>query len=190
MRKLRASILLAALSLGAAHAFTWEPFTFPEGDQGYTLEIVQGEDGPATTIDIDVVDVGDAYDVTTTMTYQQAGVPKSDLDSAMFGGSTFGMFAMGPMMMFGPSFMMVPMMLGEEDIRVREEPIRVMGFGSLHMDSEVEVAGRTCVVMRMVPDGDPEAGYEFAVAEGVPFPCYSRYGQGDDVVEIRLVRIE
>ena len=190
MRSIRVPILLVALSLGAAHAFTWEPFVFPEGDQSYVLEIVQGQDGPATTIEIDVVDVGDAYDVTTSMTYQQAGVPKGDLESAMFGGSSIGMFAMGPMMMFGPSFMMVPMMLGEEDIHVREEPIRVMGFGALHMEREVEVAGRSCVVMRMVPDADPEAGYEFAVAEGVPFPCYSRYGQGEDAVEIRLVRIE
>lgn len=190
MRPIRPLLVAAAVLLGAAHAFTWEPFVFPEGDQRYTLEIVQGQEGPATTIDIDVVDTGELYDVTTTMTTQQLGVGSGDLDSAVFGGGSFGMFAMGPMMLFGPSFMMLPVMLGEEDIRVRQEPIRIMGFGNLYMEAEVEVAGRTCVVVRLEPDGDAGGGFEFGLAEGLPFPCYSRYGEGEDAVEIRLVRVE
>jgi hypothetical protein len=189
MPTLRLVATTFALLLGAAQAFTWEPFVFPEGDQSYTLEIVEADDIPSTTIRIEIVDVGDGYDVTTTTTLQQTGVSQDDLESAAFGGGAFGMFAMGPMMMFGPSFMMLPMMLGEEDIRVREEPMRVMGAGSLYMDAEVEVAGQRCVVLRFEPDQEGGGGFEFAVAEGVPFPCYSRYGTGDDVVEIRLVEI-
>jgi hypothetical protein len=179
----------ALVLLGAAQAFTWEPFVFPEGDQSYTLEVVEADDIPSSTIRIEIVDVGDGYDVTTTTTLQQTGVSQDDLQGAAFGGGAFGMFAMGPMMMFGPSFMMLPMMLGEEEIRVREEPIRVMGAGSLYMEEEVEVAGQRCVVLRFEPDQEGGGGFEFAVAEGVPFPCYSRYGTGDDVVEIRLLEI-
>lgn len=184
----RTFVLLAALVLSAAHAFTWEPFAFPEGDQGYTLEIAQEGDGPVTTIDIDVTSTGDGFDVTTTTTVRQTGIAQEEVEDAMFGGG-FGLFAMGPMMMFGPSFMMVPMMLGEEEVRVRAEPMRMMGFGSVFMDREVEVAGRTCVVVRVVPDGNPDGEFEFALAEDLPFPCYSRYGQGDDVVEVRLVEV-
>lgn len=180
----------ALLVIGAVHAFTWEPFVFPEGDQSYTLEIVEADEIPSTTIRIDIVDTGDGYDVTTTTTLQQTGVGQSELENAAFGGGAFGMFAMGPMMLFGPSFMMLPMMLGEEDIRVREEPMRVMGAGSLYMEEEVEVAGQSCVVLRFEPDQEGGGGFEFAVAEGVPFPCYSRYGTGDDVVEIRLTDVQ
>jgi len=183
------SIVGVLVLLSGAHAFTWEPFVFPEGDQSYTLEIASADDIPSTTIRIDIVDTGDGYDVTTTTTLQQRGVGQGELENAAFGGGAFGMFAMGPMMMFGPSFMMLPMMLGEEDIRVREEPMRVMGAGSLYMEEEVEVAGQRCVVLRFEPDQEGGGGFEFAVAEGVPFPCYSRYGTGDDVVEIRLTDV-
>ncbi len=86
------------------------------------------------------MDTGDGFDVTTNMTFEQRGVQSGDLQEAIFSGGFTGMFAMGPMMMFGPASMMLPMMLGDEEIRVRSEPIRVMGFGSMHMEREVEIA--------------------------------------------------
>lgn len=185
---LAAALLLAAA--GAAQAFGWEPFAFEPRDQAYTIEVVQGNDVPTSTIEIDVVAQGDGFDVTTTMTTEQTGVAIDELDGALFGGGSFAMLAMGPTMLFGPAAMMVPALVGQEDIRVREEPIRVMGYGTLHMEREVEVAGRTCVVLRFEVDEQPDAGFEFAVADGVPIPCFSRFGSGDDAVEIRLTRIE
>lgn len=192
-KTIRSLVLVAAITvLAAAHAFQWTPFEFPSGNQAYTLEIYEGADAerPSTTLDIDVADTGGTFDVTTNMTFEQRGVEAGNLQDAIFSGGFTGMFAMGPMMMFGPASMMLPMMLGEEDIRVRSEPIRIMGFGRMHMEREVEIAGHACVVIRVEPDGDGAQGFEFAVAEGVPFPCYSSFGEGEDAVEIRLVRVE
>lgn len=185
-------IITAMLVLGWAQAFQWAPFEFPSGDQSYTLEIYQGADPeqPSTTLDIEVVDTGGTFDVTTDIRFEQRDVAPGNLQQAIFGGGFTGMFAMGPMMMFGPASMMLPMMMGEEDIRVRSEPIRVMGFGRMHMDREIEMAGHTCVVIRVESDADGGPSFEFAVAEGVPFPCYSSFGEGENAVEIRLVRAE
>lgn len=182
----------AGLVFGGAHAFQWTPFEFPEGDQGYTLEIYQGADPdrPSTIMDIDVVDSGEGFDVTTNMTFEQRGVQPGNLQDAIFSGGFTSMFAMGPMMMFGPASMMLPMVLGDEDIRVRAEPIRIMGFGRMHMEREIEMAGHTCVVVRVEPDQEGAQSFEFAVADDVPFPCYSSFGEGEDAVEIRLVRVE
>lgn len=193
MRTVALGTLLALLPLwGAGHAFEWTPFEFPDRDQAYTLEIWQGEDAerPEAIMEIDVTSTGEGFDVVTNMRYERQAVDQSELEDAIFGAGFMGMFTMGPMMMFGPFAMMLPMLLGEEDIRVRSEPIRVMGVGRLHMDREVEVAGRTCVVVRLEPDNEGAGEMEFALAEGVPFPCYSRYGSGADAVEVRLVRIE
>lgn len=181
----RCLVVLLVVALGGAHAFQWMPFEFPPGDQGYTMEVVT-EEG-VSRFDIEIVDRGGSYDVTTTMLFEQVGVPLDDLGGAMFGGSGAAMFAFGPMMLFGPSFFLLPMLLGQEDIRVQETPIRVMGMGTMYMEREEVVAGHVCVVIRMdLGDGDE---LEFAVAEGVPIPCFSRYGTGSDAIEARLIDI-
>ncbi len=177
--------LVVAVALGGAQAFQWMPFEFPPGDQGYTMEIVT-EDG-VSQIDIDIVDRGGSYDVTTTMTFEQAGVPLDGLSDAMFGGAGLTMFGFGPMMLFGPSFFLLPMMLGQEEIQVQDTPIRVMGMGTMYMDREEVVAGHVCVVIRMELEGDD--ALEFAVAENLPIPCFSRYGSGDDAMEARLIDV-
>ena len=137
--------------------------------------------------DVDIVERDGAYDVTTTMTLDQVGIAPDELSDAMFGGSGLAMFGFGPMVFYGPTFFLLPMLLGEEDIAVHGTPIRVMGMGTLHMDREEVVAGRTCVVIRMELEAGDEI--EFAVAEGVPLPCFSRYGTGSDAIEVRLIEI-
>lgn len=178
-------VVLLTVALGGAQAFQWTPLEFPPGDQGYTMEIVTDEG--VSRIDIDIVDDDGSYDVTTTMTLDQVGIAQDDLDGAVFGGSGMAMFGLGPMMLFGPSFFVLPMVLGEEDIAVTDTPIRVMGMGTMHMDREEVVAGRTCVVIRMELEGGDEL--EFAVAEGLPLPCFSRYGSGSDAIEVRLIDV-
>jgi hypothetical protein len=173
------------ITLGMAQAFSWTPLEFPAGDQGYTLEITSA-DG-VSRVDIDIVESGGVHEVTTRMTLVQGGVDQSDLADAMFGGSGLAMFAFGPMMLFGPTFFLMPMLLGQEDIAVRDAPIEMMGVGRMYMDREEVVAGRTCVVLRAELEGGDEM--EFAVAEGVPLPCFSRYGSGSDAIEARLTEI-
>lgn len=183
--------LVVATTVGGALAFEWTPFEFPEGDQHYTLELTTGgADAQVVTIDIAIQASADGYDAVTTMTIDQSVASAAELGEVAFGGSALGMFAFGPMMLFGPSFMMLPMMMGQEDIHVRQEPIRIMGMGSLFMESTEQIAGHECVVMKLELDQTPDEVMEFAVAEGVPFPCYTRFGQGDDAVEVRLVRAE
>lgn len=181
----RLVVTCLVVALGGAHAFQWTPFEFLPGDQGYTMEIVT-EEG-TSIVDIDMVESDGSYEVTTTMTLVQSGVDQDALSDAMFGGSGLAMFGFGPMMLFGPSFFLLPMLLGEEDIAVQATPIRVMGMGTMYMDREEVVAGHTCVVIRMeLEDGDE---LEFAVAENLPVPCFSRYGSGGDAIEARLIDV-
>lgn len=185
LRNRTLAILALAALLGAAHAFQWEPFEFPPGDQGYTIEVTSAEG--TLVLDVDIVDLSGTFDVRTVMTYDQVGVEASDLGIAMFGGAGISMLGFGPMMLFGPSFFILPMVLGQEDIAVREEPIPVMGMGTLVMEREVEVAGHVCVVIRFEVEGGDTL--EFAIAEDLPVPCYSRYGSGADAVEARLIEV-
>ena len=178
-------VTLTTLALTSAFAFQWAPFEFGPGDQRYTIEIRTG-DAPVTTLEVTMLDRDDGFHVSTVMRFEQKGVRQADLGNAMFGGQALGMFGLGPMLVFGPSYMMLPMLLGNEEVRVREEPLRVMGFGSLFMEREEVVAGHTCVVMRLELDGGDDS-FEFAVAEGLPVPCFSRYGSGRDQVEMRLI---
>jgi len=173
------------VALGVAQAFSWAPFEFAPGDQGYTMEVVNA-DGVAR-FDIDLVDRGGSFDLTTSMTVTQAGVAPGSISDAMFGGSGMAMFAFGPMMLFGANYFFLPLLLGQEDIAVRADPVGVKGIGLLFMDREEVVAGRTCVVIRMELEGGDTT--EFAVAEGLPLPCFSRYGSGSDAVVARLIEI-
>jgi hypothetical protein len=90
------------------------------------------------------------------------------------------------MVFYGPAFMMLPMLLGKEDIHVRSEPVRVAGVGSVFMDKSETIAGHECVVLRLEMD-DGSAPIEMALAEDLPFPCSSRYGDEGDRTTIRLI---
>lgn len=182
--------ILAALALaGSAFAFEWTTGVFPSGDQHYTLEFRygSGEEAQASTVDIDLVDRGGTYTVTSTVTsVQEIAGDELDLGVLTLGN---GMGALGPSIMFGPMFMFLPMMLEGQDIRVRDEPIVVLGMGEMHMERTEQVAGLECVVVRFEqPDSD--LTMEFALAEGLPFPCFSRYGSGDEISEFRLLEAD
>jgi hypothetical protein len=188
LRTLITVALTALLSTGLAQeGFTWSPDQFPEGDQTYVLQVTNAGNAEGMTLRIEVVQGDAGYDVTTTIVSNQTGLTQDDLGGAAFGGSMMGGLALGPMLFYGPMFMMLPLMLGQEEIRVRTEPMVVMGMGRLIMDSTVEIAGHTCVEIRFEANDDPDATLEFALADGVPFPCYTRFGSGDDAVEMLLI---
>lgn len=191
MRKVLVITVLLGL-LSNAFAFKWSFDQWPAGNQNYTFEVRSGDGDTAqvATIDVAITDTGGQFDVVTTMTVNQTGIAQSDLSSAAFGGSALGMFAFGPMLFYGPAFMLLPMMIGEEDISVRSEPLRVMGMGKIYMDKSEQIAGHECVILRLEMDEDESSNMEFAVAEGLPIPCFSSYGTGSDRVEIRLVKAE
>ena len=179
------TILAIAALLGAAQAFQWEPFDFPPGDQGYTIQVTSAEG--VLVLDVEIVDRNGSFDVRTVMTFDQVGVGSGDLGTAMFGGAGMAVFGFGPMMLFGPSFFLLPMVLGQEEIAVREEPIDVMGMGTMRMEREETIAGRVCVVISLELGGGDEL--EFAINEDLPIPCYSRYGSGANAVEARLLEV-
>ncbi|MCA9839021.1 MAG: hypothetical protein KC422_19045 [Trueperaceae bacterium] len=182
--------VLVFLFSSQSFAFTWQFDQWPEGDHTYTLEIHQGESDQVVTLTIDLKDTGGTYDVSTTMVINQTEVAPAELSTAAYGGEALGMFMFGPMIFYGPAFMMLPMMLGDEDIHVRSEPMRVMGMGSISMDHAETIAGYECVVLSFTTDDEPDNVMEFALAENLPFPCYSKYGSGSDAIEIRLVSAE
>jgi hypothetical protein len=136
-------------------------------------------------MEIDITDQGDSFDVLKTMAVRQ-DVSKDEMDFMNMGGFTSGLNMMGPAMMFGPMFMCLPMMLEGQDIRVRSEPLVILGMGEMHMERTEMVAGHECVVIRFEPAGGDDT-FEFALAENVPFPCFSRYGSGYDLMEMRLI---
>ncbi len=186
---IRLMAAVALLATGSALAFQWSPDAFPTGSHSYTWEMtVDSGDGPqSATITLDITQKGDSYDTATTMKVTQTGVSHDDLSTAALGGSMLGALALGPMMVFyGPAFMMLPMLLGKEDIHVRSEPVRVAGMGSIYMDKSETIAGHTCVVLRLEMD-DGSAPIEMALAEDLPFPCSSQYGDAGDRTTIRLI---
>lgn len=192
MNPLRVTVVIAFLVASWSSAFTWDPSAFPAGNQRYTFEItVEGSDGPSvSTLDYEVIQAGDTYDTVSTLTVRSSGVTQDELSDAMFGGDALGTLAFGPMLAFyGPAIFMLPMMLGAEDIHVRSEPVRVAGMGSLVMDHSENYAGLECVVIEFVPD-DGSTSMVFALAEGLPFPCYSSYGDEGSRTIVRLIHAE
>ena len=180
---------VALLAAGTAFAFKWNPDAFPTGSHSYTWEMtVDGENGPqSATITVDITQKGKSYDTATTMKMTQTGVAHDGLSDAVLGGSMMTALAFGPLMMFyGPAFMMFPLLLGNKDIHVRSEPISVAGMGTITMDKSETVAGHECVVLRLQTD-DESAPVEMALAEDLPFPCYSQYGDEGDRTTIRLI---
>ena len=190
MTRPRTVLTLAALLLvGVVHAFEWAPLEFEPRPQAYTIEVLDAAGEVVTTLDIDITAAGDAFDVTTVQTTRSAGVDAADLDTAALTGGG-GLFGFAGAAFFGPAFMLLPLILLDQDVAVRDAPIEVAGYGSVYMDSTSTVAGTTCVDVRLQPANEGMPVVEFGIAEGVPFPCYSRYGEGEDAVEIRLTRIE
>ena len=187
----RLFIGLFSFLLTTALAFTWTPNQVPPGNHSYVLEIrntSEDQEDQVTTIQIDIQETDGAYTVDSSYTFSQTNLSQDDLSEAIYGGSVLGMFALGPMLMYGPSFMLLPMMLGNEDIRVRSEPMIVMGMGKIYMNETVQVAGRECVVLRFEANDNPDEPIEFALAEDLPFPCFSRYNNNDgSFMEIRLI---
>jgi len=189
---LRFTIALALLLVGWASAFTWDPTAFPAGNQRYVFEFTtEGSDGAAvSTLEFEVIQTGDTYDAVSTFTVRSSGVPQDELANAMFGGDALATFGFGPMMAFyGPAMFLLPMMLGSEEVRVRSEPMRVAGMGSLIMDHSERIAGIECVFIEFVPDSG-ESPMQFALAEGLPFPCFSSYGEEGSRTTMRLIHAE
>jgi hypothetical protein len=183
-----ATILATAgiLAFSVAHAFSWMPFEFPDGNQGYTLEFTMA--GETTTMDIDIVERNGSYEVTTTTKSTGKARYKEEIsDILLGGGGGFGMMGFGALAMFGPAFMFMPMLMNDQDVRVRSEPIVVLGLGSIYMEREETIAGKRCVVIRMQLANTETI--ELAVAENVPVPCYSKYGTGGESMEVRLVSV-
>lgn len=176
------------LTTGSASGFLWQPNEIPPGNHTYALEISNGQaDSEPVRLELTFTQEGESYSVDTVYRLRQTGLSSDNLGDAMFGSSMLGMFAFGPMVMYGPAFMMLPLVLGQEEIRVRSEPMIVMGLGRLYMDKTEEVAGFECVVLRFESSDGSSEPVEFALAEGLPFPCFSRYSNGDGTfTEVRL----
>ncbi|HEX7021324.1 MAG TPA: hypothetical protein VF171_00605 [Trueperaceae bacterium] len=193
--KLIKKLALCTLVLlaGSAWAFKWEPNVIPPGNHSYTLQLISTAEDAANevaTITIAITQNGDSYQVDTTYALNQKDIPEDSLQDALYGGAMLGMMAFGPMLMYGGGFTFLPMMIGEEDIHVRQEPMILMGMGKIYMDKAIMAAGRQCVVLRFEPS-DGSDPMEFALAENTPFPCYSRYSNGDgSYTEIRLIQAD
>jgi hypothetical protein len=177
--------ILACIVVGSAQAFQWTALEFPSGDQGYTVQITSA-DG-VSVIDVDMVDRGGTFDVTTAMTFVQTGVARDDLSGAMFGGRGTGHVRVRSDDVLRPELLHPADAARPGGDRGAGHADHGDGFGTIYMEREEVVAGRTCVVIRMELDGSDTL--EFAVAEGLPIPCFSRYGSGSDAVEARLVDV-
>jgi hypothetical protein len=189
MRKILCLVIFLGL-LSQAFAFKWRFDQWSAGSYTFELRRGEGDTAEVAIIDIVITDTGGKFDVTTTMTVNQTSLTQSDLNSAAFGGSAVGLLVTTPMIIHGPALMMSPMVLGEEDISVRSEPLSVEGVGKAYMDKIEQIAGLECVVIRLEMEVDDSMNMELAVAEGIPIPCYSRQGEGSDRVEIRLIKAE
>lgn len=193
-RNFFASVIVSVMALaGWAGAFSWEFFEFPSGDQHYLFEIVIADDSDSSRslIDFVVKQNGELFDATTSITFEQYGIELDELGDAVFGGSSIGLMMFGPAMLFyGPGMFLLPIMLANEDIAVRETPIVQAGLGTIHMDRSEIVAGHECVVISFVPEDEDSAVLEFALAEALPFPCFSVYLDGDSRTTLRLLQAD
>lgn len=178
------------LFTASALAFNWQPNQVPEGNHSYTLQMTstaEDQKNLVTTVKIDITKQGDAYNVQTTYNIEQKNVSQDDLSDALYGGGALGLSALGPMLLYDPTFMMLPELLGNEDIHVRKDPVIIAGLGKIYMDKTIEAAGLKCVLLRFAP-GDGSPPIKFAVADKVPFPCYSKYTDDDgSYTEIKLI---
>jgi len=184
------AMALCVLALaGVAAAFSWEDTTFPEGDHHYVFEMESDSLGPGVTLRVEYSykQVGGTYDTTSVTTVTTTGVEADELADGFMGGGAGAMLMFGPFLTFyGPAAFMMPFLLGGEDIHVRSEPIVKEGIGTVYMDRTETHAGLECVVVRLELE-DEDSVMEFGLAEGLPFPCFSRYGDEGDSTSMRLI---
>ena len=183
-------LALCALSFaGIGAAFSWEDVDFPEGNHLYVFEMEGDSLDPGVTLHVEYSyqQVGDTFDTTSVTTVKSTGVQAGDLADGLMGGGAGAMLMFGPYLAFyGPAAFVMPFMLAGEDIHVRSEPIVKEGMGSVYMDRTETHAGLECVVVRFVLE-DEDSVMEFGLAEGLPVPCFSRYGDEGDMMSMRLI---
>lgn len=181
-------LALVALPTAAGLAFEWSAEIVRSGDQRYLIEVVQGDGDDARThrVEIVLVDRGGAFDVGVTVTVARAGVAPAEVGRSPFDASTELMAAMSASAA-NAVFASYAGIAGE--VVVRDEPVALVGgIGRVHYEREEQVAGLTCVVVRVELAGYGE--YLLAVAEGVPFPCFSAYGEGPNLVRTRILEAD
>jgi len=189
-RFLVVGLVAGALSLaGWAAAFTWGEFAFPPGDHTYVFEIAADslDAGSLVRIEYGYKQVGDSYDTTSVVTVTGTGVSQDGLLDGMFGGGAGAFLMFGPYLAFyGPAAFVLPFVLGDQEIAVRSEPIVAEGIATVRMDRAESYAGFECVVVTIEFDDDPDL-MEIGLADGLPVPCFSRFGSEGDRTTLRLL---
>lgn len=180
--------LIALPFVGAALAFGWSPEIARPGDQRYLIEVRQGEADDATVHHVEIVltDVGGAFDVAVSVRLLRAALAPSDVGRVLL---DLGPAAMSVLSAASANLVFVGYATVQSDVAVRDEPVELAGgIGRVHYEREEQVAGLTCVVVRAELTGYGE--YILALAEGVPFPCFSDYGEGGGRVTTRILEAD
>jgi hypothetical protein len=180
--------LTLLLSAGTVLAFEWSPEIIRPGDQRYLVEVRKGEGDAGAVFHVEIVltDLGGSFDAAVTLQIVRTGVAPAEVGNLPFYlgfDASFALMAASPNMIFAAQVGVAG------DVTVRDEPVELMfGMGRVHYEREELVAGLTCVVVRVELTGDSE--HTLAVAEGVPFPCFSDYGEGDGRVRTRILEAD
>jgi len=180
--------LIALVAGGAALAFEWSPELVRSGDQRYLLEVTQGEGDDARVhhVEVALTDRGGSFDVRVTVTLMRSGLAPSAVGSALFDGSIELMSVLGAA---SANMVFVQFAGVAGDVAVRDAPVELAGgIGRVHFEREEVVAGLTCVVARIELMGYGEM--TLAVSEGVPYPCFSAYGEGSGSVRTRILEAD
>lgn len=173
------------LSAGTVLAFEWSPEIIRPGDQRYLVEVRQG-DAAAFHVEIVLTDLGGSFDVAVTLPIVRTGLSPAEVGSLLF---YLGAEANVALMAAAPNLMYASYVGIAGDVAVRDERVELLGgIVRVHFEREEQVAGLTCVVVRVEWTGFGE--YTLAVAEGVPFPCFSDYGEGDGRVRTRILEAD
>lgn len=181
-------LALVVLATGPGLAFEWSTEIVRPGDQRYLIEVVQGDGDGARVhrVEIVLVDRGGAFDVGVTVSVTRPGITPADVGTSPFDASmelTSALSAIAANAVFA-SYAGIA---GE--VAVRDEPVELVGgMGRVRYEREEQVAGLTCVVVRVELTGYGE--HLLAVAEGVPFPCFSAYGEGPNLVRTRILEAD
>jgi hypothetical protein len=173
---------------GTVLAFEWSPEIIRPGDQRYLVEVRLGDGDAATVYHVEVVltDRGGAFDVAVTLPIVREGLAPAEVGTSLF----YVSFEAGAALKaVSPDLVLAGQVRAAGDIAVRDEPVELLfGTGWVHFEREEQVAGLTCVVLRVESTGFGE--YTMAVAEGVPFPCFSEYGEGSNRVSTRILEAD
>lgn len=137
-------------------------------------------------VEIALTDLGGSFDVAVTLPIVRTGLSPAAVGSLLF---YLGAEANVALMAASPNLMYANYVGIAGDVAVRDEPVELLGgIVRVHFEREEQVAGLTCVVVRVEWTGFGE--YTLAVAEGVPFPCFSDYGEGDGRVRTRILEAD